>query len=285
MNQAQTQQHQQTKQQKSNKHQRTRKVQYFKRKHHKSNKHHQTIFNQTDDLFNNVHTREIVEQDPSLSMSSSSLTKKTFYPLHILSNIDPSVFLSNYSTVCNTSFKQIFSTHFSINIYDELLDNDEKIIFTRQLFELINKLNYIKLQDEQWSYYYHLGETEGIWTGRVSKKMALVNSMCYTYGRRKQLIEQRLKYFKQQLDEITFKLQEHLQQAPSTIDLNQLMIIANDIVDKDQYQLRVELERRKHILKFDAKDHHLVDTFYQLKPRQTEVRINHSTSYHIYHLS
>ncbi len=57
------------------------------------------------------------------------------------------------------------------------------------------------------------------------------------------------------------------------------MIIANDFVDQDQYQLRVEFERRKHILQYDAKDHRLVETFYQLQPRQIEVRINHSNSY------
>jgi hypothetical protein len=176
----------------------------------------------------------------------------------------------------------MLSTHSTINLYDELLDSDEKIIFTRQLFELINKLNYFKLQDEQWSCYYHLGITEGIWTGRVSKKMALINSMCYTYGRQKTLIEQRRKYFKQQLQDITSKLQEHLQQIPSMMDPNQLMIIAHDFVDQDQYQLRVEFERRKHILQYDAKDHRLVETFYQLQPRQTEVRINHSNSYHLY---
>jgi hypothetical protein len=34
----------------------------------------------------------------------------------------------------------------------------------------------------------------------------------------------------------------------------------------------LELERRRHILKFDAKDHQLVEAFYHLKPRQTEVR-------------
>ncbi|CAF1511861.1 unnamed protein product [Rotaria sordida] len=101
--------------------------------------------------------------------------------------------------------------------------------------------------------------------------MAQVNSMCYTYGRGKTLIQQSRKYFKQQLEEVTSKLNEHIKLAPSTIDTNKLMTIATDLVNKDQYQLRVELERRKHMLKFDAKDHHLVETFYQLKPRQTEI--------------
>jgi hypothetical protein len=283
MNQAQQQQLNQTK---SNKGQHTRKVQHFKRKHRKSNKHWKTISNETYDLSEQADTREMFQKDLTLFMSPSLSMKKTFYPLHILSSIDPSIFLSNYSTMSNTNFQQmlsaLFVAHYNINLYNEFLDTDEKVTFTRQLFDLINKLNYIKLQEEQWIYYYHLGITEGIWNGRVSKKMALVNSMYYTYGRGKTIIEQRRKYFKPQLEEITCKLQEHIQQAPSTIDTNKLMTIVTDLINKDHYQLRVELERRKQILKFDAKDHHLVEIFYQLKPRQTEVRENHSNSYHIY---
>ena len=57
------------------------------------------------------------------------------------------------------------------------------------------------------------------------------------------------------------------------------MGIVNDLVDKVQYQLRLELERRKHMLKFDAKDHQLVETFYQLQPRKTEVRSKQSFTF------
>jgi hypothetical protein len=52
------------------------------------------------------------------------------------------------------------------------------------------------------------------------------------------------------------------------------MIILNAFLDKDHYHLRIELERRRQILKFDAKDHQLIETFYQLKPRKTEVCTN-----------
>jgi hypothetical protein len=38
----------------------------------------------------------------------------------------------------------------------------------------------------------------------------------------------------------------------------------------------MELERRRSMLKFDAKDHQLVQTFYQLKPRQTEADEHYS---------
>ncbi len=206
------------------------------------------------------------------------MIKKKCYPLSMVSNIDPSQFLSNYSMMTDANLKEIMlstysSTHFDMNLLEKFLDTNEKVIFIRQLLELTNKLNYSKLQDEQWSYYYHLGITEGIWTGQVSKKMALVHSMPYTYGRRKQLIVQRRKCFQEQLQEITNKIQEHMQQSPySIIDSNQIVTIVTNILDKDQYQLRLELERRRHILEFDAKDHQFVEAFYRLKPRQTEVR-------------
>ncbi|CAF1191832.1 unnamed protein product, partial [Didymodactylos carnosus] len=69
-----------------------------------------------------------------------------------------------------------------------LFNNEEILIFTRQLTQLLNKLNYSKLLHEQWIYYYNLGMTEDIWTGQVSPKMAVVHAMYYTYGRRKTLM-------------------------------------------------------------------------------------------------
>jgi hypothetical protein len=85
----------------------------------------------------------------------------------MVSNIDPSQFLSNYSMMTDANLKEIMlstysSTHFDMNLLEKFLDTNEKVIFIRQLLELTNKLNYSKLQDEQWYYYYHLGITEGI---------------------------------------------------------------------------------------------------------------------------
>jgi hypothetical protein len=160
------------------------------------------------------------------------------------------------------------------NLLEKLLNIEESLIFIRQLTQIINKLNYYKLQDEQWTYYYNLGMTENIWTGRVSKNMAIVNSMCYTYGRSKVLIEQRHKKYKKNVQQIQIDIDEHMKQMPppiSTVDMDKLMAILIDLVHKDQYELRMELERRRDILKYDAKDHQLVHDFYQLKPRQTEV--------------
>jgi hypothetical protein len=128
--------------------------------------------------------------------------------------------------------------------------------------------------------------TENIWTGRVSKNMAIVNSMCYTYGRSKVLIEQRHKKYKKNVQQIQIDIDEHMKQMPppiSTVDMDKLMTILIDLVHKDQYELRMELERRRDILKYDAKDHQLVHDFYQLKPRQTEVFDEHFFKIDIIH--
>ncbi|CAF2875245.1 unnamed protein product [Rotaria sp. Silwood2] len=45
----------------------------------------------------------------------------------------------------------------------------------------------------------------------------------------------------------------------------------SSLIHKDQYELRLELDRRKTMLRPDAEEHKLIDHFYKLKPRQTEM--------------
>ncbi|CAF4969661.1 unnamed protein product, partial [Rotaria socialis] len=51
---------------------------------------------------------------------------------------------------------------------------EEVLTFTRELTQHINQLNYFNLQYDQSTYYHQLDQTEGIWYGRISKKMAMV---------------------------------------------------------------------------------------------------------------
>jgi hypothetical protein len=96
--------------------------------------------------------------------------------------------------------------------------------------------------------------------------------MCYTYGRSKKLIEQRQQNYKQHVEQIQSAINEYMKQAPvALIDMTQIINSINNLIDKDQYQLRIELQRRRYMLRFDAKEHQLVHDFYQLKQRQTEV--------------
>ncbi|CAF3104418.1 unnamed protein product [Rotaria sp. Silwood2] len=203
--------------------------------------------------------------------------KKKCIPLDIGTNVDPTVFLSDYSTISNANFKDILlatvtTNDFPRNSFTELLNNNEQILtYTRQLTILMNKLNYYKLQQEQWTYYYQLGITEGIWNGRVSKAMAQMNSMCHTYGRSKVIVNQRREKYQKQLEQTENELHEYMKQAPTHVDINQLTTIVTHFIHQDQYSLRIEMERRRQMLKWNAEDHRLIEIFYKLEPRQTEI--------------
>ncbi|CAF2717496.1 unnamed protein product [Rotaria sp. Silwood2] len=188
---------------------------------------------------------------------------------------DPTYLLPDYSKLSDSQFTQkLLKSTSTVMNQDDLsfiLNQKEIFVMIRQLTQLFNKFNYSKLQYEQWSYYLSLGLTEGIWNGRVSKKMAVANSMCYTYGRSTTLIKQQLKKYKQQFEKNQEAIYEHMKQVPSIINMEIINNIINDLVSEDQHQLHAELERRKIMLRLEAEEHRLIENFYGLKPKQTEI--------------
>ncbi|CAF1543441.1 unnamed protein product [Rotaria sordida] len=62
-----------------------------------------------------------------------------------------------------------------------------------------------------------------------------------------------------------------MEQAPLILDMETISILINNLINQDQHQLRLELERRKTMLRLNAEEHRLVEKFYELKPRQTEI--------------
>ena len=264
-----------------------RKLQRFKRNQHRQRDIiTKTISNKISGQSKEQQDMIQFRQDKIFSMPEHSLVKRKNYDPHFRhgSNTDPTPFLFDYSIISNIAFKEMLLTETTtgaaadntrINSFVESWNNEETWTSTLQLTQLINRLNYLKLQDEQWAYYYHLGVTEGIWTGWVSKRMARDNSMCYTYGRSKHIIEQRRKKFQRQLKQIKIDIDQHMTQTSIPLcDLNTINSIVTDLVAKNQYPLRVEFERRKAMLQFDAKDHQCIQAFYDLKPSQTQVRVN-----------
>ncbi|CAF3104310.1 unnamed protein product [Rotaria sp. Silwood2] len=219
--------------------------------------------------------------DPSvkvqnLSTTPDSIVKKNYPMVDQSTHSDPTVLLQDYSTISDSKFQEILvkSTCNTMNKDElfELLNQKDLFIFIRHLTELVNKLKYAELQHEQWSYYQNLGMNEGIWNGRVSKKVADANSMCHTYGRSKNLIKQRIQTYKLQCEKIQEAINEHMKQAPVNINLQNMTTIINNLIQNDQYELQLELNRRKTMLRLDAEEHKLVEHFYQMKPRQTEIK-------------
>ena len=200
-----------------------------------------------------------------------------FYPLEIVSKMDPYELLLDFSKMTDLEFQQLLVSSFLNDIQRSCLHDffslNGEIGFTRELFNLVNKLNYTNLQHQQWTHYYNLGLNTDIWCGRVSKSMARANSMTSQYGQRKSFIEHRRKHFEEQQKKLTDKLERHKEESSNLpVVMDHVMAIVDDFIQKDQYQLRNELERRQHVLVYDARDHELVDSFYKLKPRHWEVR-------------
>ncbi|CAF3189383.1 unnamed protein product [Rotaria socialis] len=249
-----------------------KRTKYLKKKPHKF---YHRIRSFGNSLYQPLLLKKHMNDTQTFSMFESCLFKKNDNQSHIRSNKDPTLTINDYSHVSNEIFKEkildSLSNENDRKRYIELFNNDEIFIFSRQLTQSINKLNYLNLQYDQWMYYHQLGMKEGIWHGRVSKKMALVNSMCVSYGRTKALIQRRQIYFRKKILDCQYQLEEFKKQAPISIDIQELDNIIYNFIQRDQYRLRIEFERQRQMLKMDAQDHEFVNAFYELNPRQTEI--------------
>ncbi|CAF1524933.1 unnamed protein product, partial [Rotaria sordida] len=50
-----------------------------------------------------------------------------------------------------------------------------------------------------------------------------------------------------------------MKKAPISIDMQNITTMINNLINKDQNQLRLELERRKTMLRLDAEEHRPVE--------------------------
>ncbi|CAF2854472.1 unnamed protein product [Rotaria sp. Silwood2] len=192
-----------------------------------------------------------------------------------------SSYVPDYLKVSNRIFKQMLISSLD-NAKDivKRLNSKEKINYIRQYTCLIHRLFYVQLQESQWKYYYDIGMQENIWSGRVSKKWAAMNSMNYTYGRSKTLILQRLKTIQRQLQQASQALQNFGNQPlPACIsdmnpplDFTKLNGIVTAVVRKGQHKLTQQFEHNKKMLMLDSTDHRLVQEVYDLKPSQQQIR-------------
>lgn len=250
----------------------TRKTNYFKKKQRRSHMRPKIVL---ENNLSGLPNMLPIEKLTNLSISPELSKKNKQNPLDITTNTDPTLLLVDYLTISDTNFKEMLlklvSNDADRNILNELLNKEDLFLFIRQLTQLVNKLNYFQLQYQQWSYYYQVGTSEGIWTGRVSKKMALDNSMCLSYGRSRTLIEQRVRKYKQQLKQVQHDINEYVKNTSVFIDISKIIDLINCLIHKDQCVLRIELERRKGLLRIDAQEHQLIKEFYGLKPERIKV--------------
>ncbi|CAF1479408.1 unnamed protein product [Adineta steineri] len=200
----------------------------------------------------------------------------------------------DYTNVPDQIFFHMLSTAFNdVDKLGHFLNEKEKLEFIREYTNLIDRLCYVKLQEQQWNYYYHIGMTQNIWSGHISKPLSKKNSICNTYGRSKLFIEQYRKKFPKQLSqaqyrielfekEILFKSAQHID---CSSEIKMLSFIINTFVYEKQQRLREEFEYKRQMLILDAIDHRLMQAFYNLKPNSSQIasarRIWRVTTKHI----
>ncbi|CAF4817519.1 unnamed protein product, partial [Rotaria sp. Silwood2] len=210
-----------------------------------------------------------------ISKKENSKSKK-----QINHNNDDS-YIPDYLKVSNRIFRQMLIS--SLEDADKIvkrLNTSGKINYIRQYAYLIHRLFYVQLQEEQWKYYYDIGMEDNIWSGRVSKKWAAMNSMYYTYGRSKTLIVQRLKTIQRQLQQASEALQQFgnqplpqcLSEMNPPLDFTTMSAMVTAVVRKGQHKLKQQFEYYKKMLKLESTDQRLVQYVYDLKSSKQQIR-------------
>ena len=69
------------------------------------------------------------------------------------------------------------------------------------------------------------------------------------------MIQQCQEKYQQHYEQIQNELETYVKQRSNSVDEKQLMTIVDHYVQNDQYRLRIEMQRRREMLKFDAHDH------------------------------
>ena len=186
-----------------------------------------------------------------------------------------------YLKVPDHIFKQMLSKALvgAENIVQHL-DTPEKLAFIRTYAHLLNNVFYLKLEQDFWDHYHKIMTTENIWILPLSKEMIQQNSLYrFSFKTNPQLNKHRQLIY-QRLQKAENYLQEYKQQQQHKISSllgmnNKLPTILSAFVRQNQHKLTLEYERKKQILQFDAKDHSLIKTFYNLTPIENQVNIEH----------
>ncbi|CAF1576712.1 unnamed protein product [Didymodactylos carnosus] len=125
---------------------------------------------------------------------------------------------------------------------------------------LVNRMLYVRMQQELWQAYHDMGMAEG------------------------KFVEQRRKTIEAQQVKVVNQLNEHLMQRFTcwplldnntiAVDISALSEAIIDLVMKDQKRLRAEFERKQVLLNLDANDRRLVESFCTVPVNKGQVRID-----------
>lgn len=190
-----------------------------------------------------------------------------------------------YLNVPDPVFKQMLSKSLTdADDIAQLFDTPEKLQYVRIYAYLLNNICYLKLEQDYWEHYDKVAITEGIWSLSLEKELKKKNNLYRINFKTKVQLERYRQLIFNRLQNVENELNKHKQQRPSnnSFDMIRLSTILLAFVRQGQYKLSKDFERKKQILQFDANDHRLIKTFYNLKPTENEVRIIYSLESYMY---
>ncbi|CAF2938974.1 unnamed protein product [Rotaria sp. Silwood2] len=195
-----------------------------------------------------------VDQIEQVTTNGTSNKKNSKSKKQINHNNDDS-YMPDYLKVKNRIFTQMLIS--SLGGADKIvkrLNTSEKINYIPQYAYLIHRLFYVQLQESQWKYYYDIGLKDNIWSGRVSKKWAAMTT------------SQALQHFGNQ------PLPQCMSEMNPPFNFTTMSAMITAVVRKGQHKLKQQFEYNKNMLKLNSTDHCLVQSVYDFKPNQQQIR-------------
>ncbi|CAF1154105.1 unnamed protein product [Rotaria magnacalcarata] len=195
----------------------------------------------------------------------------------------------------NPMNKQTISFHYYLNATDQKLkkmlkaafvdgkdiltwcQSKENLHYLREHTRLVDRVHYLKLEEDLWENYTIYGETYHCWVSPLSKKILKDNQLKSDYKISKKSTEKYRERIKQQKQEAEEEVQRHAlllkdyQHQDSNVDEQSLWATILALVRKGQHKLSQNYQHRKKYFKNSAKDYSLVKSCYDYQPTKEEV--------------
>ncbi|CAF4352455.1 unnamed protein product [Rotaria sp. Silwood2] len=186
--------------------------------------------------------------------------------------------LHYYLNANNKKFKQMLKNAF-VGGKDILqwCKSKENLHYIREHTRLVDRVYYLKLEEDLWENYISYGETYHCWTSPLSKTIIKDNKLEFDYKISKRSMQKYTEKIKQNKAKAEDEVQHHAllltnyQQPDSNIDEQRLWAVLLALVRKGQKKLSQHYEHRKKRLKNSAQDYSLVRACYDCQPTQNEI--------------
>ncbi|CAF2717694.1 unnamed protein product [Rotaria sp. Silwood2] len=154
---------------------------------------------------------------------------------------------------------------------------EENIDYVREHTRLIDRVCYLKLEEDLWKSYKSYGEAFHCWTSPLPQAVIKDNKLEFDYKISKKSMEKYIEKIKEKILKAEEQVQEHAlllkNYPPSTSnqDEQRLWAAILALVRKGQQKLSQHYEHRKKRLKNVAKDYSFIKACYDCQPTQDEI--------------